>query len=106
MKKEEIQKVLKENNIPEDYLLLIWDLSRDKMYPDLLLALSSNNQEELEYIAKGELADMIEETLNITIDPEDFDDEVISYEDFIDNYASPLNPNRVLLPKSKIFPIN
>lgn len=101
-------KLLKEETLPGDYLLLIWDEKEQSLTPDLLMVFTSDNYSDinrLSELGKGELADMIEEKLGIKIDPSDFGTEEISLSDFLEEYGSANNPNRVELDTSKIFEI-
>jgi hypothetical protein len=83
----------------KNYMLLIWDANGGPM-PNLLMAFTSDKEEDLD-IPKGELADMISNVMS-DIDPDDFDTEVISTKDFMDDYASPANPNRININKVQI----
>lgn len=78
------------------YLLLIWDTKSNKEVPPLMMAFTSDNENDLN-IAKGELADNIEKTLDIKIDVGEFDSEIISYNSFIKEYSNKKNPNKVIL---------
>jgi hypothetical protein len=98
-------KLLKEQTKPKEYLLLIWHTREDYPSENLLMAFTSDNLDELEQMGKGELADEIEKVLNIEIDPSDFEDEVISFSDFMDEYGNEKNPNKITLDPSKTFEI-
>jgi hypothetical protein len=100
--KEELNKYLKETNIPNKYLMLIWDTNSDTKYPDLMMAYTADNENKL-HIEKGRIADKIEKDLNIKIDVDDFDYEILSYEDFMDEYGSPKNPHKITLDHNKLF---
>lgn len=79
--------------IIKKYMLLIWNRDDEKT-PSLLIVFTSDNEDDLD-ISKGELADKIENTLGIKIDTDDFDSEIISTKDFIDDYVNKKNPNRI-----------
>jgi len=80
----------------EKFMLLIWDANGGPT-PNLLMAFTADKEDDLD-IPKGELADMIEKVMK-NIDPDDFETEIISTKDFMDDYASPRNPNRININK-------
>lgn len=98
------EEFVNENASPKKHLLLIWDITKDEMLPDLMLAYTSDNPKDLE-MGKGELADMIEKTLKIKIDTDDFEAEIISTKDFHDDYGSNSNPNKTTLNNKDIYNI-
>jgi hypothetical protein len=86
------------NSDPQDHLLLVWSGSRS--LPELLMAFTSNDSADIEQLSelhKGELADRVEESLGIKIDPSDLEIEIITYSDFVEVYSDPTNPNRIVL---------
>ena len=83
------------------YLLLIWDIRIDRMNPYLMTTFESDF--EFTEIHKGRLADTIEKVLNIKISTDDFDYEPISFDDFMEEYGNPKNPNRVSLCETHKF---
>lgn len=66
-------------------MLLIWDANGGPT-PSLLMAFTSDKEKDLD-IPKGELADMIEKVMK-KMDLDDFETEVISTKDFMDDYLS------------------
>lgn len=83
----------------KNYMLLIWDAKGGPM-PALLMAFTSDKEDSLD-IPKGELADMISKVMK-DVNPDDFETEVISTKDFMDDYASPRNPNSININKVQI----
>lgn len=81
------------------YMLLIWDANGGPK-PNLLMAFTSDKEANLD-IPKGELADMISDVMT-DVDPDDFETEVISTKDFMDEYASPRNPNSININKVQV----
>jgi len=74
------------------WLILIWDNSGT-----LLTHIVCDNMSDARSFEhrKGELADFLEETFKSPMNPEDFEAEVISYPDFIDEYGNAKNPNPI-----------
>jgi hypothetical protein len=80
---------------PKKWLLLIWD--NKPGIPDLIMAFTSDDESQMDNYPKGELADKIEKALDIKIEPTDFDQELITLEDFLEDYGSNKNPNKINL---------
>ncbi len=105
--REEISSIRTEQQslTQEDYLLLIWDNnSPDPLRPNLMLVIASDNELDLD-IPKGELADSIEKYTNAPVDVSDFEEEIISFEDFMEEYGDINNPDRIDINKVKVVKI-
>ena len=82
----------------KNYLLLIWENTLTEN-TNVKMVFTSDDESKLQHLLdnKGQLADEIENALDIKIDVDDFDSEMLSLDEFYLIYGHSSNPNQIIL---------
>jgi len=92
--KEECRKKLSEDINESSWIAVVWE-SGSSM-PEPIAFLVSQREQALTGIPQGELADLLQDKLRITIDPNDFElESPMTLAEFQEEYENSQNPNRI-----------